>query len=101
MTTTVTLVDETAAFLENGYGIVRTYKTTAGDTLRIMVNRDFYDFQSFAVADILSSAGEWTAIADTPVESWYPTTRLRPSDVKEVLGPIADALADRAIAILA
>jgi hypothetical protein len=63
------------------------------------VHRDFYQAQSFAVAEVLNHALTWTALTSQPPAAWHQATPAR-ATAPAPLTPIAAALLDRARAIL-
>jgi hypothetical protein len=92
------LIDET--FHDKSYGcfeLTRVHHVDA-NTVRIRVYRDFYDFQSHAVAEVLTPEHAWTTIATSPWTQWHASTSTAAAEAS--LAPISDSLLERARRIL-
>jgi hypothetical protein len=92
------LIDESFGPICQGYELARVHRV-GRHTVRIRVRRDFYQAQSFAVAEVLNAALTWTPLAGEPPATWHPWTPARSAAIAP-LAPIADTLLDRARAIL-
>lgn len=90
------LVDETTGTVGRDDELVNRVYRMGTDTVRVRVQRNFYDFQSTATAAILSRERGWVVIAEEPVVTWHHDTRGR----ELPLDHVADRLADRAYRIL-
>jgi len=109
---TMTLLDEvteTGAGGRQRYSLTRVYRSETGLTVRVDVRRDCYEHQSSAVAELLTLGAGWRPLLDTPPGGWFldtdrPGTHNRSATTDGVLaqlGPVADALVDRAAIVLA
>lgn len=76
-------------------GITRIY-SHGPDLVRVRIVRDFYQNQSYAVAEVMSSDRKWTELTHAPREQWWEYTR----NPECGLSVVADDLAKRAGKIL-
>ncbi|GAA2822453.1 hypothetical protein [Saccharopolyspora taberi] len=77
--------------------------TTGDHTVRARIKRHVHTFQSYAVAEVLTPALTWTALAETTPSNWFeetPSPYDRSLDVIAALGPLAALLLTRARTIL-
>jgi hypothetical protein len=89
------IVDETFYERRQGcYELTRVHHVD-GNTVRIRVYRDFYGFQSHAVAEVLTPDRTWTTLATPPWTQWHESTPLVAADATS-LTPVADSLLERA-----
>jgi hypothetical protein len=66
------------------------------DLVRVRVVRNCYEYQSFAVAEVMSGDRKWTELTHAPRDQWWAYT----ANPKCTLDVIADDLAARAAKIL-
>lgn len=95
-------IDETTDIATHYYRLTQTQQLD-GHTVRVRVHRDFYQDQSWAVADVLTPALTWTEIATAPANDWHPSTppvRTAATDGLACLRPVADHLTERAHRLL-
>jgi hypothetical protein len=98
-TTAPVLVEETFhRHVPGSYELTRVYRL-AGQVLRIRVRRDVHPDTSLAQAQVLNPPGGYTAVAETPVQHWYPATAADARDGAP-LEPVAEDLLQRAARIL-
>jgi hypothetical protein len=94
------LVDESSGSHRSRYTLQRVYRY-GPDTVRVCVDRDPYDFQSSAVAEVLNAERRWTVLATAPASDWHDATRTcAPPTIPALLATVADRLITRAITIL-
>ncbi|MUL41628.1 hypothetical protein FZ103_10640 [Streptomonospora sp. PA3] len=102
MPTPVT-IDETAGCARpHSYTYTRVVDL-AGRRVRARIRRDYYAFQSHAVAEVLSDALTWTHLTQVEADDWHGATaepHARSLDARAELAPLADRLIERAVAIL-
>ncbi|MGC9668474.1 hypothetical protein ACNTMW_18200 [Planosporangium sp. 12N6] len=92
-------VDETFHPKRYGcYELTRVYHVD-GHVLRVWIYRDFYDFQSHAVAEVLTPQHTWAVVATAPWTQWHHTTPSATADAAP-LTSVADDLLRRARRIL-
>jgi hypothetical protein len=92
------IIDDSFAVTRQGYQLTRFYLAD-GRILRVRVYRDTYQLQSWASAQVLTPVLTWTDLTDAPAARWHPATPTTAPD-EAPLAPVADALADRATALL-
>lgn len=99
----IILLDEDIEFGRQSYGLTRVVKV-GPNVVRVRVKRDSYEFQSYAVVELLSETREWTELAQSSAASWHRTTSPGRSasqvDPRDQLGDLADRLVSRAATIL-
>ena len=80
-----------------------TIRTETGRVIRAEVVRDYYQAQSWAVAQLLTDNG-WVALLTEPAERWHHATGTvtrTETDVWELFDPIINELLTRAGMLLA
>lgn len=99
------LIDETTDTATHHYRLTQTHHLD-GHTIRVRVHRDFYPHQSWAYAEVLTPALNWTELATAPASDWHPATPTptptarTATDGLDCLRPIADHLTQRAQRLL-
>lgn len=68
---------------------------TAGHLVRVRIRRSTAQYDSFAVADMLTGDGTWRRMADVPPACWTAPEPCDTLDVTAALGGLADRLVDR------
>ncbi|KOX27047.1 hypothetical protein ADK67_14565 [Saccharothrix sp. NRRL B-16348] len=89
------------------YTLVRFYRR-GEHTFRVRTQRDSYAEQSFAVAEVLTAAREWTEVVNNDPSNWHSSTSIygdrgttvHPEPGFDTLRRIADALAREATLIV-
>jgi hypothetical protein len=97
------IADESFGTTDQAYHLTRVHHV-GEHTLRVRIHRDAYDFQSHAIAEVLTPAMTWTQLAAEPPSVWHEATpslyaakaKVRP----EALHPLAERLLQRATTIL-
>ncbi len=98
----VTELDEGASCDKHRYSYTRIVRI-GGHRVRAHIQRDFYDFQSYAVAEVLADNMTWTHLATNDPVNWIyntPSPTQGPIHCATELGHLADILINRAAAIL-
>lgn len=106
-----TLIDEPAYETRQGYGLTRTYQALVPQDqgpgvvmqVRVRIERDFYAFQSYAVAEVWTSNGWREVQSRAPLSeemTALPSTSLwqdpRRQECIDALNAVADRLASDA-----
>lgn len=92
---------------QHSYDVVRFYRR-GEDTFRVTVDRDSYERQSRAVAEVLTASREWSHVVSNAPSNWHASTSLyglkgterHPEPGFATLRRIADALAREAMTIV-
>jgi hypothetical protein len=97
-------IDENTSHGRQGcYELTRVYLTERGHKIRVTVNRDSYEIQSYAKAEVLTADLKWTTLATDGPSNWHsdtPHTAATPVAIKVALDRTANLLAARAVTIL-
>ena len=103
--TATTAIDTTVGTTTNGGDRITRIYHCGELTVRVRVAHDLYRIQSFALAEVLTPAREWTKICETPPEDFHyagpdaATNVTKPPATADLLA-LADQLARRAARIL-
>jgi hypothetical protein len=89
------------------YSVIRFYRR-GEDTFRITIERDSYEQQSTAIAEVLTTSREWSRVVGNAPSNWHDTTSLyatkgtgaHPEPGFTTLRRLADALAAEAMTIV-
>ncbi|WP_447002420.1 hypothetical protein ACRAKI_22120 [Saccharothrix isguenensis] len=89
------------------YTVVRFYRC-GEHTFRVRAQRDSYERQSFAIAEVLTAAREWSTVVDNDPSNWHSGTSLwgdrgtgvHPEPGFDTLRRLADTLASEATLIV-
>jgi hypothetical protein len=89
------------------YTLVRFYRR-GEHTFRVRIERDSYERQSFAVAEVLTATREWSRVVDNDPSNWHDDTSLwgdkgtgvHPEPGFDTLRRLADVLASDAALIV-
>ncbi len=95
-------LDESATCNQHRYTYTRIARI-GGYRIRARVERDFYPFQSGAVAEVLATDRTWTHLATYDPEEWIDATTMPNRGgvhCATELGEIAEVLLNRAASIL-
>lgn len=98
----VTELDEGASCERHRYSYSRIVRM-GGHRVRARIERDFYAFQSCAVAEVLADNMTWTHLATDDPANWIDATTppgQGPIHCATELGHLADTLINRAATIL-
>lgn len=104
MTATSAIDTTIGTTTNNGVRVTRIYH--CGElTVRVRVAHDLYRIQSFALAEVLTPARDWTKICETPPEEFHYAGRdgankVNAEPTSRDLLALADQLARRAARIL-
>lgn len=121
MISTTVVLDRHSAATSQGHRLTETLRVPVGldlgrvgDTrvVRVVVHRDSYAPQSYARAQLLTTDGVWTTIAEAEPSTWHAETWVTvpganqlgltmAAAVERALAGVADQLAARAVKILA
>lgn len=103
------LLEETPGLTRSGYTLTRLVKI-GEHKARIRINRDHYQHQSYAVAEVFTPEHTWTLVITSPPSQWHdrmprltndPATHDTAHDtVRGALGSIADDLTNRTVTLL-
>ncbi len=96
----LTLIDSCFDHNTDGYRLTLAYRSADNHTIRVRVKRNAYVHQSHAIAEVLTPAMTWTTLADQPPSLWWPDTPYRTKATVDALRPVAEAVLQRALAIL-
>ena len=103
--TATTAIDTTVGTTTNGGDRITRIYHCGELTVRVRVAHDLYRIQSFALAEVLTPARDWTKICETPPEEFHYAGRdgankvTRQPATTDLLA-LADELACRAARIL-
>jgi hypothetical protein len=96
------VVDSTFDSQDGKYSLTEVHHAGSGQcrhTIRVRVQRDHYERQSVACAEVLTPELTWTVLVTTPAGDWYPATPFR--GVPATLVLVAADLVERAERVLA
>ena len=92
------LADESFGTTSQGYILTRIHHVN-GLTIRIRIHRDSFQYQSSAVAEVLTPALTWTRVAEHPPSQWHAATPNSVGTLHAPLHGIAEQLLERALVI--
>jgi hypothetical protein len=98
----VNVIDQTAGATHQGYRLDRVYRL-GEHTVRVRIERDTYDRQSCAVAEVLNDRLTWTNLVTALPSAWHGATPYRAADVDDIVlavGSLSDELIARASVVL-
>jgi hypothetical protein len=93
------IIDESCEQTRQRYSLTRVYGI-GQERVRVRIQRDFYRFQSHAVAEVLTADRTWNSLVTQPTHIWWESTPVSTGDVVQTLSELSDDLASRAALIL-